>query len=133
MVLFTLIFIHPAAAHAQSHRFADPVVLNKGKKLFQTNCAVCHGQNAQGTVKEWQIPDENGKYPPPPLNGTAHTWHHSIDALGHTIRNGTVRMGGTMPGWKDTLAEEDIFAVIMWLSSLWPDEIYAAWMQWNNQ
>jgi mono/diheme cytochrome c family protein len=38
-----------------------------------------------------------------------------------------------MPAWKDRLTEDEIFAVIMYLGSLWPDEIYQAWMQRNQQ
>ena len=130
IVLFLVYFAN--LAYAQSERFDDPVVLQHGKQLFKKNCSVCHGQNAEGTVADWQKPDENGKYPPPPLNGTAHTWHHPINALGHTIRNGTIGIGGSMPAWREELSDDEIFSIIMWLSSLWPDEIYNAWMERNS-
>ncbi len=110
----------------------DPRMLERGKIVFQENCEVCHGQNAEGTVKEWHKPDAQGQYPPPPLNGTAHTWHHSIGALFHTIRNGTISVGGNMPARKGTLSDNEILSVIVWLTSLWPDEIYRAWMQQNQ-
>ena len=118
-------------AHAQTERVSDPALLERGKNLFQENCAECHGQHAQGTVENWQIAGEDGKYPPPPLNGTAHAWHHPIGGLAHTIKNGTLGMGGSMPGWKDKLSDDEIFAIILWISSLWPDEIYESWMQRN--
>ena len=111
----------------------DPQMLELGKTTFQANCAVCHGLNAEGTVKEWHKPDAQGKYPPPPLNGTAHTWHHPIGALFHTIKNGTVSIGGSMPAWEEKLSDDEIFSTIIWLTSLWPDEIYRAWMQRNNK
>ena len=111
----------------------DPQMLEQGKSVFQANCAACHGENAEGIVKDWHKPDAEGKYPAPPLNGTAHTWHHPVGALFHTIQNGTQSMGGSMPSWKEKLSDEEIFSVIIWLTSLWPDEIYAAWTQRNNQ
>ena len=48
-----------------------------GGKIFNNNCAVCHGQNASGPKGDWREKLADGSYPPPPLNGTAHTWHHS--------------------------------------------------------
>ncbi len=112
---------------AQTERFNDPTTLDTGKTLFQQYCSVCHGQNAEGNGKNWRLTDDNGNYPPPPLNGTAHAWHHSVDALAHTIRNGTMAVGGTMPPWREVLSDDDIFAITMWITSLWPDEIYNAW------
>ena len=107
-------------------------MLEQGQSLFRANCAVCHGQNAEGTVTNWHERDANGKLPPPPLNGTAHTWHHPVDGLALTIRNGTQSIGGNMPPWKDKLSNDEIFSIIIWLTSLWPDEIYQAWLQRNN-
>jgi len=117
---------------AQSSRITDPAILQQGHSLFVENCAACHGENAQGTVKNWQQPGADGKLPPPPLNGTAHTWHHSIKDLAHTIQNGTIGIGGSMPAWQGKLSEDETFDIIVWLSSLWPDEIYDAWMERNK-
>ncbi len=48
-----------------------------GHIVFGKSGAECHGKNAQGTFNWKQIlPD--GSYPLPPLNGSAHTWHHSL-------------------------------------------------------
>jgi len=118
-------------AQAQIQRITDPALLRAGQKLYQENCAECHGKNAEGPAGDWHVADKEGKFPPPPLNGTAHAWHHPLKGLAHTIRNGTTAIGGNMPAWKDKLSDDDIFAIVMWLSSLWPDEIYEAWMQRN--
>ena len=131
-IIFTFLFsIICFTASGQYKRFDDITVITYGKNLYRTNCASCHGENAEGTVIEWQKPSENGMYPPPPLNGTAHTWHHSINALAQVIRNGTISRGGSMPAWGEQLNDNDIFAIIMHLSSLWSDEIYQTWMQAN--
>jgi len=119
-------------AFGAENRGYDAALLEQGNTVFQKNCATCHGDNAQGTVSNWQQRDENGKLPPPPLNGTAHTWHHPIGGLAHTIKKGTLSMGGSMPAWEDKLSDEEVFSVIVWLTSLWPDEIYKAWLQRNN-
>jgi mono/diheme cytochrome c family protein len=76
--------------------------------------------------------DANGKFPPPPLNGSAHAWHHPQQVLVDTIKNGTAKLGGNMPAWKGKLSEQDIRAIIAWFQSKWSDEIYAAWYE-NNQ
>ncbi len=117
---------------ADQHRNYDSSMLDAGKQLFQAHCAVCHGVLAEGTVENWHLRDENGKFPPPPLNGTAHTWHHSVGSLFNTIKNGTISIGGNMPSWKDRLSDDEVFSVIIWLSSLWPEAIYQAWMERNN-
>ena len=57
-------------------RNTDPVQYSQGQKLFQQNCSTCHGAYGEG-AKNWRTPDEQGKNPAPPLNGTGHAWHHS--------------------------------------------------------
>jgi len=99
---------------------------SRGQKLYQQNCAKCHGKNAEGN-KNWRSTGANGKYPAPPLNGTAHTWHHSTTVLVNTIKNGTAKIGGEMPAWKDRLSDQEINDILTWVKAQWPDEIYAAW------
>lgn len=105
---------------------ADFSTVMRGGRLYAQNCSQCHGQLAQG-APQWQKPGPDGKYPAPPLNGTGHAWHHPLAALKATIRDGTLRMGGSMPPWRDKLSEEDIQAIIAWFQSHWPEEIYTAW------
>jgi len=100
--------------------------LVKGEALYQKNCAVCHKADASGTP-EWRIRDKNGKLLPPPLNGTAHTWHHSTTVLKDVIFNGTASTGGDMPAWQGKLTEQDVDAIISWLQTKWPEEIYNIW------
>lgn len=106
----------------------DTAKITRGTKLFAQNCAVCHGSQAEGTP-QWTKPGPDGKYLPPPLNGTAHTWHHPTVVLKRTIKEGTGKLGGNMPPWGDKLSDEEIEAIIAWFQSLWPDEIYAVWLR----
>ena len=85
-----------APALAESRRVTDPAVLRSGQQLFRANCAVCHGWNAEGTVVDWKKPID-GKYPPPPLNGTAHTWHHPLSQLRRVVKHGTAELGQPFP------------------------------------
>jgi mono/diheme cytochrome c family protein len=110
----------------------DPVKYSQGQRLFQINCAKCHGKQGEG-AKDWRKPDSNGKNLPPPLNGTGHTWHHPRKALISTIKNGTGKIGGNMPAWKDQLGDKDIDAILTWITAQWPDEIYASWYNRSHQ
>lgn len=107
-------------------RWYDQALVNKGSNLFQQNCATCHKANAEGTL-DWKKRDKLGNLPPPPLNGTAHAWHHDKEVLTKTIREGGARLGGTMPAFKDKLSENDIDAVIAYFQSKWPEELYKNW------
>ncbi|WP_292967380.1 cytochrome c [Nitrosomonas sp.] len=104
----------------------DPEQMARGQALFRKNCAVCHGRNAEGTP-DWRKPLENGRYPPPPLNGTAHAWHHSTEELKNFILNGGPPGEGRMPGWAGILKDQEIDDILVWIKSLWPDEVYQGW------
>lgn len=98
----------------------------QGREIFIRHCAVCHGKDAAATPN-WRRPDAAGNYPPPPLNGSAHTWHHPLPVLRETIQQGGAPLGGVMPGFAGKLSEQETDAVIAWFQSLWSDEIYQAW------
>ncbi|KPK11884.1 MAG: hypothetical protein AMJ68_04135 [Acidithiobacillales bacterium SG8_45] len=121
-----------AFAEATYPRLHDPALIEKGFRVYRKNCGTCHGDSGQG-APDWQKPGPDGKYPPPPLNGTGHAWHHPQAALVRTIRHGTIAIGGKMPAWGDKLSDEDIAAVIAWFQSRWPDELYQAWARMDQQ
>ncbi|MEB8432750.1 cytochrome c [Cocleimonas sp. KMM 6892] len=102
-----------------------------GKQVFKDNCATCHGNEGQGLAEDWRKPMANDTYPAPPLNGTAHTWHHSTETLLRTINYGGVPLGGTMPAFKDKLSENEKEAVLAHVMSFWSDDIYSAWKKRN--
>jgi mono/diheme cytochrome c family protein len=94
-----------------------------GQATFEKNCATCHGKQGQGLVKDWKKRQADGKFPAPPVNGAAHAWHHSPQALLNTINNGGIKLGGWMPGFKDQLNEAEKQAVLDYIYSLWPEDI----------
>ena len=103
-----------------------------GAKLFQANCAACHGKQGEG-APNWRTPDKKGKFRPPPLNGSGHMWHHPLPVLLSVIRDGTAAQGGTMPAWKEKLSEREMVDVIAWLQSKWSKEIYQQWKQMDER
>lgn len=117
---------------AAAERWFNQDVVNYGAELFQQNCAVCHGVNAEGT-KEWKKTDANGNYPPPPLDGSAHAWHHSIPQLARSIKEGGIKLGGVMPAFGDKLSDQEVLAVIAFFQSKWPDKVYKVWHDRNMQ
>ncbi len=94
-----------------------------GKTTFEKNCISCHGASAQGLSKDWKQKLPNGNFPAPPLNGTAHAWHHSPKVLLTTINNGGAVLGGWMPGFKDKLSEDEKQGLLDYIYSLWPAEL----------
>lgn len=116
-----------SATHSGKRWYTDEHV-TRGAVVYADNCAVCHGARGEGTG-DWRRRTADGKFPPPPLNGTAHTWHHPIRVLGTQIKFGAPGGIGAMPGFAEKLTDQQIVDVIAWFQDLWPDEIYAQWRE----
>ena len=106
--------------------------VKNGSTIFFQNCAVCHGAKAQGLSADYRIPLADGSYPPPPLNGSAHAWHHPLNVLLDVIENGNAQRGGKMPSFKDRLSKEQRLEVIAYFQDFWGDNIYGNWARMNN-
>ena len=61
--------------------------VERGAITYVQYCASCHGPGAEGSFS-WRQSGTDGKYPPPPLDGTGHAWHHPIKALGYQVKFG---------------------------------------------
>jgi mono/diheme cytochrome c family protein len=107
-------------------RWYSPSQVVQGEAIYSQYCRDCHGKSAGGKIS-WRTPNREGNYPPPPLDGSGHTWHRSFALLQKTIREGGVPLGGTMPPFEGQLSIEEIDAVIAWFQSLWPIDIYSNW------
>ncbi|VAW66113.1 Cytochrome c family protein [hydrothermal vent metagenome] len=114
--------------HAIMNRWYKQSQLTLGEKVYRKNCMQCHNENAKGT-QAWKQLSPDGNYPPPPLNGSAHAWHHDLGTLTRSIKNGGVPLGGVMPAFKDKLSEQEIRAVIAYFQSFWSDEVYSSWLE----
>ena len=119
--IFTIILLVGCSPEEKNSNIDSMASL--GESVFNKNCVSCHGVKGQGLTIDWKVKDANGNYPPPPLNGTAHTWHHSPEQLLYTINKGGTEMGGQMPAFENQLTEEEKKALIDYMYSLWPKEI----------
>ncbi|RLA75563.1 MAG: cytochrome c [Epsilonproteobacteria bacterium] len=120
LIIFTLLLFVSCDRNTAANKESSIAL---GKTTFANNCAICHGDKAQSTVDDWRKPLPNGSYPAPPLDGTAHTWHHSPKSLLGTINNGGAEFKGWMPAFKDKLSDDEKQALIDYIYDLWPKEI----------
>lgn len=125
-VTIASVFYLAGTALADSGRWYSAEQLDLGEQQFQRNCAGCHGANAELTT-DWKKTNSNGQYPPPPLNGTAHAWHHAIPQLKQSIQRGGAALGGFMPAFESILNDAEIDAVISYFQSKWPADTYRKW------
>jgi len=123
--LLCVLMLLSGAAFAE--RVSDPQIIADGRQTYEKHCAACHGVQARGIVEDWKKPGADGKYPPPPLNGTAHAWHHPFSQLARVVEDGTARKGGKKPARSSTHKTTQIENTLHYVISLWPEEIFRGW------
>jgi mono/diheme cytochrome c family protein len=92
----------------------------KGERTYKEFCVTCHGAEGVGETHSVQSLTSREYISAPPLDASAHAWHHTDDQLAETIRNGSPRTG-RMPAWGALLTDQDVDAVIAYMKSLWTD------------
>ncbi|GGA65220.1 c-type cytochrome [Pelagibacterium lentulum] len=97
----------------------------EGRQLYLENCAACHGEALEGQP-QWRERLSNGRMPAPPHDETGHTWHHSDEQLFRITRDGVAAIVGgdyqsDMPGFGEVLSDDDIWAVLDYIKSTWPE------------
>lgn len=112
----------------------DPVPLTDanlvaGINLYGDHCAICHG-TAKGDASA--SPVAKGQYPPPPQLATDGV---EDDPEGHSfwkIKHG-IRWTG-MPSWKDTLSDQQIWTLALFLKHMdkLPPAAEQAWQNVHN-
>ena len=135
LILLTVMLFQnnsPANHHFPISRDSK-VAVDQGKLLYNQNCASCHQANLSG-AKDWNMKlDEDGQRLAPPLNGTAHTWHHPDSMLHNVIKYGFAKLikdyEGKMLGYGDKLTDQNIDHILAYIKSTWNDEIYQRQMQ----
>ena len=110
----------------------DPAQVAEGEILYAQYCAACHKANGEGDP-EWQTPNEDGSFKPPPHNNDGHTWHHADDLLLDLIANGSSFPKSQMTAFGDQLTDEEILAIVAYLKTWWgPEERAFQWqMTWQ--
>ena len=102
-----------------------------GRALYADHCAACHGANLEGQPN-WQVADENGVLPAPPHDETGHTWHHDNQLLFDYTKfggqaalsdRGISGFNSGMPAFADTISDEQIWEILAFIRSTWPERI----------
>ena len=114
---------------------ADPQQVARGAAVYARHCSACHGAKLEGQPN-WQERLPSGRMPAPPHDASGHTWHHPDNVLFGITKNGLVpgkyappRYESDMPAFGAQLTDEEIWAVLAYLKSAWPDKIRAAQAQ----
>jgi mono/diheme cytochrome c family protein len=101
--------------------------LTIGARVYSKSCAICHGENLEGQAN-WRQLNEFGRLPAPPHNARGHTWHHDDATLFGITKLGTAKFTGLdiesdMPAFEDILSDDQIWAVLAYIKSRWPERI----------
>lgn len=119
-------FGKPAAPYIDP---SDAALVARGKTVYTTHCAACHGATLEGQP-EWRKRLPNGRLPAPPHDETGHTWHHPDAVLADIVKNGLVPgrtapdgYASDMPAYAQILSDDDITAVLAYIKSNWPPEV----------
>ena len=101
------------SAHVPSAAWTDPRMIARGKEIFLTRCAVCHGETGDGRgpagmALPLKPPDLRDVAMVGAMAGNYWFWRVSEGGVVEPFRS----MGSTMPAWKDELSAEDRWAVI---------------------
>lgn len=114
-------------------RNLDPTQVARGQAIYDNNCATCHGAEGKGPPGDWRVRNAEGAFPPPPLDDSAHAWHHPTAVLLDVVRNGSPGGAGNMPAWKGKLTEQEMQDAVVYIKSLWSDPVYRLWLKMEQQ
>lgn len=117
------------AAAARPALRPTPAQVERGRLVYAKHCLQCHGPEGRGQPGDWRVKRANGMYPPPPLDDSAHAWHHPTAELKKRIREGSPPDVGDMPAWQGRLSETEIDDVVAYIKSLWSPKVWAHWTE----
>ena len=114
---------------------ADPSNVQQvtlGKSMYARHCAACHGASLEGQPN-WKEKLPSGRIPAPPHDASGHTWHHPDAVLFGITKHGVVpgKFGppgyqSDMPAFGVVLSDKEIWAVLAYIKSVWPEQIRRA-------
>ncbi|MDA0238406.1 MAG: cytochrome c [Proteobacteria bacterium] len=105
----------------------DTELVARGQTLHLRHCAKCHGENLEGEPN-WETKKADGTYPAPPQDRNGHIWEHSDRELFDYVRwggqaNAPRGFKSGMPGYEKKLSKDEIWAILAYIKSRWPDDI----------
>ena len=96
------------AVHRQNPIPATKESLVRGRSIYMSHCATCHGATGQGNGPAGRLLRS------PPANLTVTKNYHTEGELAYWIAVGR----GAMPAWEDILGETQIWEAVNFLKSL---------------
>nr|MBA2547767.1 cytochrome c [Burkholderiaceae bacterium] len=109
-----------------------------GAIVYRDHCASCHGANLEGQPN-WMSRKPDGRFPAPPHDETGHTWHHPDGTLFDLTKLGLkpplapAGYQSDMPAFGPVLTDEQIWAVLAFIKSRWPEKIQARHSSMNER
>jgi mono/diheme cytochrome c family protein len=107
VITLNAVRVSTGVSSANSSTAVPADVLAVGETMYQGSCATCHGVDGEGAVQPG--------IPAPPLDGSAHSWHHSDSQIIGLMRDGGAQMPAVGAGWSDAEVE----AVIAYVKTRW--------------
>ena len=129
--MFGVSMVAIAALLPVSHVARASDSLAQGAAHYAEHCASCHGENLEG-APNWRRLGEDGLYPAPPHDVTGHTWHHGDRLLFDYTKlggeaalatRGVADFESGMPGFGHVLSDDEIFDILAFIKSSWPEDI----------
>ena len=113
----------------------DPGQVVRGRRIYASECAACHGANLEGQPNWWR-PGADGLLPAPPHSIAGHTWQHSDRELTALVANSVTAFAApdyrtAMPAYAGRLSPAAIEDVIGYIKSTWPAG-HRAWQAAQN-
>lgn len=104
--------VHPEAAKLKNPVAANAASLAAGKKLYDAQCASCHGASGKGDGKAGEL------LKPPPSDLTDAEWKHgrSDGEIFTVIRDGAKQTG--MRGYGSRIATNELWNLVNYVRSL---------------
>ena len=105
----------------------DGALVAQGAAVYARECAACHGEQLEGQ-ENWRQRRADGRLPAPPHDASGHTWHHPDQQLFALTKFGPAALVGEgyesdMPGYEEILSDEEIVAVLSYITSTWPPDV----------
>lgn len=127
ITLFSVYYERNATGDPAAADRANAAQVALGKSLYQANCAFCHGDELEGKP-DWDKEYPNGSRPALPLNGAGAIARLSDQDLFDVTKYGGQPFSpadykNDMPGFEMQLSDADIWAILAFTKSVWPDTI----------
>lgn len=108
----------------------DTARLGQGATLYAQYCSRCHGTDLEG-APDWKKSLSDGSLPPPPQDGSGHTWHHPDSLLLDIMTNGGDPADNSkMPAFGDQISKDEMISILDFIKSTWgkDEHEYQWWM-----